>query len=291
MLDRLLLHRCLAMLLASLTCAASFAEAPRVLFLSKSSGYVHSAIKSDAQSPSHVERVLQGIADRHGIDLVSTKDAGRIRTEVLAGLDAVVFYTTGDLTESGDGEGIFGGDSQPPMGANGVAELTAWVEAGGAFLGFHSATDTFADPSGEASPYVRLIGGEFATHGAQFKGALRVVDKAHPTMRHVPQGWTVLDEWYVFKNLAKDRMHVLALLETAKQRLVDEKYDLPDYPIIWCAQVGEGRVFYNGMGHRADVWDRQDFQHAFVDALDWALGKTPLAAAPNFSEVVPGSKY
>jgi len=278
----------LAALISGLYDPTASAAGPRVLFLSKSSGFQHSAITRDGESPSHVERVLQGVAERLGIDMVSTKDASRIRADVLAELDAVVFYTTGDLTEAGDGEGVFGGDGQPPMGEQGIADLTAWVEAGGAFLGFHSATDTFHDSSGRPSPYVRLLGGEFLTHGRQFDGTLRVVDEAHPAMRSIPQGWTVLDEWYVFKNFAEDRMHVLALLDTASQRQAQEMYDRPDYPVIWCAAVGLGRVFYNAMGHREDVWDRKEFQSAFVDSLNWALGTTPLAAAPNFTEVIHG---
>lgn len=283
-----LLSTVAALLLASLGGSwASAQERPRVLFLSKSSGFQHSAITRADGAPSHVERVLTALAQREGWDLTSTKDASSITASRLANVDAVVFYTTGDLTQSGSGEGLFGGDGEPGMESSGVADLIRFVENGGAFLGFHSATDTFHDPSGAASPYVDLIGGEFAGHGAQFEGTLRIVDTSHPATASLPQGWTVRDEWYTFKNLASDRMHVLALLETGPQREKQKLYDRPDYPVIWCLERGRGRVFYNAMGHREDVWDRDVFQRAFVDALRWAMGRGPAGAAPNFAEVSP----
>ena len=173
------------------------------------------------------------------------------------------------------------------MKPDGVADLIAWVENGGALLGFHSAADTFHDPSGAPSPYVRLLGGEFLTHGRQFPGKLRIVDTDHPTMAHVPQDWTLMEEWYAFKNMNVDRVHVLALLDTSSDPYKQEAYKREPYPVIWCASVGKGRVFYNAMGHREETWDDPKFQQAFVDALYWAVGKTPLDAEPNFKVVVP----
>jgi type 1 glutamine amidotransferase len=272
--------------LSLLFTAVTVAESPRVLFLSKSSGFQHSAIAQKAGEPSHVDTVLAGVAAREGWDLVASKDAGLVSAESLREFDVVVFYTTGDLTQEGKGGGGFAGDGNPAMAAGGVEELTAWVEAGGAFLGFHSASDTFHGPDGEVSAYVDLLGGEFAGHGAQFAGKLRVVDEEHPTMAHIPQGWTVNDEWYTFKNVARDRIHVLALLETGSQRSKQKIYDRADYPVIWCGERGKGRFFYNAMGHREDVWDRETFQDAFVDAVRWAMGESPAAAPPNYGEVV-----
>jgi hypothetical protein len=43
------------------------------------------------------------------------------------------------------------------------------------------------------------------------------------------------------------------------------------------------------MGHREETWDNPVFQQAFLDALNWALGKTPLDAEPNFKVVVPAA--
>ena len=266
-----------------------FAEGAKdLLVLSKSSGFEHSSIvRKDNRGTSHVEEVLNRIAKRIGLEVFGTKDASVIRASELEKLDAVIFYTTGDLTQRGTGKGIFGGDGEPAMGPTGVADLIRWVEEGGALLGFHPAADTFHDPTGAPSPYIRLLGGEFLTHGQQFPGRLRIVDPDHPAMAHIPQDWTVLDEWYVFKNMAVDRVHVLALLDPSSDPHGQDAYKRAPYPVIWCAAVGKGRVFYSAMGHREDVWDNPVFQQGLIDALNWALGKTPLDAEPNYDAVVP----
>jgi type 1 glutamine amidotransferase len=281
--------RCILVLSSAGVTASSLTEEqrPRILFLSKSSGYEHSSVARGRRAKSHVEGILDEIANHHGLAFVLTKSAERIEDAELANLDAVVFYTTGDLTQAGSGKGLFGGDGQPPMGPTGVADLIRWVEEGGALMGFHPAADTFHDPSGEPSPYIELLGGEFLTHGQMFPGKLKIVDPDHPTMAHIPQDWTVMDEWYVFKNMNVDRVHVLALLDTSSDPLNQPMYERPPYPVIWCASVGKGRVFYNAMGHREDVWDNPIFQQAFIDALNWALGRTPLDAGPNWKTVVP----
>ena len=135
------------------------------------------------------------------------------------------------------------------------------------------------------SPYTDLLGGQFLGHGRQFEGRLRILDPEHPTMARIPSDWTVRDEWYTFKNVGEESMHVLALLDTSSDTLEQEIYDRDDYPIIWCKSFGAGRVFYNAMGHREDVWDDKIFQGAFVDALHWAIGRSDLEAAPNFNLV------
>src|SRR5688572_20228091 len=276
--------------LITLTASAALAkDPPRVLFLTKSSGFEHPAIARGTGRSSHVDGVLEKVAAKHNFGLVSTKDASLITAAELENLEAVVLYTTGDLTQAGTKQGPFGGDGETPMKPEGVSDLMKWVENGGALLGFHSAADTFHDASGAPSPYVQLLGGEFLTHGRPFEGKLQVVDPDHPTMANIPQDWRVLDEWYAFKNMNIDRVHVLALLDTSTDPYKQEAYKRAPYPVIWCASVGKGRVFYNALGHREEVWDDPKFQQAFVDALYWAVGKTPLDAEPNFKVVVPGS--
>ena len=141
-------------------------------------------------------------------------------------------------------------------------------------MGFHCAADTFHDSKdGPPSVYTEMIGASFLTHGAQFEGALRVVDGAHAVAANIADGWSKKDEWYMFRNLNKAKIHVIALLDPGTERAKQKRYDVPNYPVIWTRTLGDGRVYYNAMGHREDVWDREIFQQAFVDAVRWAVGK------------------
>ncbi|MCF6284188.1 MAG: ThuA domain-containing protein [Candidatus Hydrogenedentes bacterium] len=264
--------------------AAQAAEGPRVLFLSKSAGYEHGVVKVENEVPCHVENIIRPLVEGMGGVLTSTKDGGTVNAENLKNFDVVMFYTTEDLCNSDTG------DKTPAMGPNGMMELINWVKGGGGLVGFHCASDTWHRARNQfspESPYLDMLGGEFRGHGAQFPGVLRVVDQDHPTMAHIKDGWKIHDEWYLFTEFQNESMHVLALLDPAEERAKQEKYVVPNYPVIWCSAPGAGRVFYNAMGHRDDVWTNEDFKRAFVDAIQWASGKGKTDAKPNFAGTVP----
>src|SRR5262245_37753016 len=90
--------------LASLAVAASgFAadeqKSPRrLLFYNRSTGFEHSVVKVKDGKPCFAEAVLRPICEKHGWELVSTKDGDIFTPENIAKFDAFLFYTTGDLT-------------------------------------------------------------------------------------------------------------------------------------------------------------------------------------------------
>jgi type 1 glutamine amidotransferase len=176
------------------------------------------------------------------------------------------------------------------MGLNGQAELIEWVRNGGHFLGFHSATDTFDVPGEEVTPYIEMLGAEFISHGRQFTGTVKVVDPDHPTMTHVPDGWELLEEWYVFRKFNADAIRVLAMVDPGPERDKQDLYNIPAYPVIWVRTFGEGRVYYTALGHREDVWRSDRFQQSFVDAVHWLMDTGDPQAEPNYEQVVPGAK-
>lgn len=271
--------------LAVFGCATvSAAGGPRVLFFSKSAGYEHDVVKVKDGKPCHVETVIRPLIEGRGGTLESTKDGAVISAERLKDFDVVVFYTTEDLCKADCPDG------SPPVDEHGMMALIDWVKAGGGLIGFHCASDTWHRERNQfapESPYLDTLGGEFETHGAQFVGTLKVVDADHPTMAHVKDGWQINDEWYRLKHLQDESMHVLALLDPADERQKQEKYQVPNYPVIWCSTPGAGRVFYNAMGHRDDVWTNPDFQQVFLDCVDWVDGKGEADAEPNWAAAVP----
>jgi type 1 glutamine amidotransferase len=252
----------------------------RILYLSKSAGFEHDVIKTKKGAPSVVDKVLTALVAKMGGEITCTKDASLINAENLKNYDVVIFYTTGVLTEVGT-------DKNPPMGPDGQQALLDWIKTGKGFLGFHAANDTFHSDGTKLTPFVEMIGGEFDTHGGQFKGTVKPVSPGHPAIADIPANWNFADEWYISKNLNTAKMHVLALLEIGAERAKQEKYNMPDYPIIWCRAYGDGRVLYNALGHRDDVWNAETFQKVIVDNIKWVRGDGPLMADPNYDAVVP----
>jgi type 1 glutamine amidotransferase len=256
---------------------------PRVLFISKSAGFQHSVIERNGVSPGMAETIFENVVKAMGGSATATKDASLVNAENLKNFDVVVFYTTGILTEPGT-------DGMPPLGPNGFQELQDWIKGGGGFIGLHCATDTFHGEGDTVTPYIEMIGGEFDGHGPQFFGLFTVVDPTHPAMTPFTSPYKVNDEWYAFKNLNTANIRVLALLDA---RVAFEKmrgkglpaYSTP-YPIAWCRGYGNGRVFYNAMGHREDVWESEVYQKSLANAIIWAKGEGPLNAEPNYDKVM-----
>jgi type 1 glutamine amidotransferase len=56
---------------------------------------------------------------------------------------------------------------------------------------------------------------------------------------------------------------------------------------MWCRAYGDGRVLYNALGHRDDVWNAETFKKVIVDNIKWVRGDGPLMADPNYEAVVP----
>ena len=255
----------------------------RVLYLSKSSGYQHSVVTRDGDKLSSSELIVKTLGNTIGAEVTCTKDASLINAESLKNYDVVVFYTSGNLTESGT-------DKTTPMGPNGVAELVEWIEQGGGFVGFHAACDSYRGEGDATTPYSEMIGGEFAGHGKQFVGDLNFIDTRHPAVKRWPAKWTALEEWYTFVKLNTETMHVLAMCDPGEERTKQEMYNRPDYPLVWCRAQGEGRVYNNALGHRESVWEDKDFQLGIIDAIQWAGGRGRTKAKPNYDKVVPAEK-
>ena len=163
-----------------------------------------------------------------------------------------------------------------------------WIKSGKGFAGMHSATDTFPG----FPPYIEMIGGEFKTHGAQVEVTAINQDPQCPACRHLPANWTVFDEIYQLKNFERSKVHGLLALDKHPNNKTPG-----DYPIAWCKEYGQGRVFYTSLGHREDIWDAQwkdgngerkntpaiaeAYQQHILGGIKWVLGLEPGDAKPQ----------
>ncbi|MEO7600121.1 MAG: ThuA domain-containing protein [Opitutus sp.] len=275
---------------------SDLAGAPvRVLYFSKSAGFEHSAVKRTNGQPSYSENVLTKIAGASGLEFTFSKDGSKFSADYLKQFDAVMFYTSGDLLSVGT-------DGQPAMTAAGKQALLDWVASGRGFVAVHSGSDSFhTGESGggnnphrnqryknygdAADPYIKMLGGEFIKHGPQQVAKARVIDPKFPGFDEVGAELNVKEEWYSLKEFAADD-HVLLVLDTKGMEGSD--YDRPPYPIAWARMHGKGRVAFNAMGHREDVWDSTAYQSMLVGALKWAGGVVQADVTPNLAQVAPG---
>lgn len=192
----------------------------------------------------------------------------RMSLDALSKYDGVIFAnTTGDL---------------PLPDKDGFIQ---WLKSGKAFIGMHSATDTFHG----FRPYIEMIGGEFDGHPWSQMVTVRVDDSANPATRPFDgqSKFEINDEIYQFKSYSRaDKDELLQLDPSNEERpkVARKKGEAPlgffergkrsdgDYAVCWVKPIGQGRVFYTSLGHRDQVWEDPRYQEHILGGIRWALG-------------------
>ena len=163
-----------------------------------------------------------------------------------------------------------------------------WIEEGHAFIGMHSASDTFHPFKG----YIEMLQGEFETHKAQVPADLVAGDTSHPANAGIGAGWNLAqEEMYHIKNQDRSKVRSLWFLRHNPNDVTEKKH----FPVSWCRVDGKGKVFYTSLGHREDLWsdspeikDRKNsveishqYQAHILGGIKWALSLAEGSATPN----------
>lgn len=246
---------CLALLTAGLafipaTDAQTPAAPKRLLVVTHTAGFRHGSIPVARET-------LKELGERSGLWEVEYADSAaeveRLMTaEQLQRFDAVVFAnTTGELLVTEAGKRAF----------------LEWLRGGKAFVGMHSATDTFY----RWPEFGKLIGGYFDGHPWHQKVTIRVEDTAHPATRHLGGSFEITDEIYQFRDWSREDKHVLLSIDNNRIDASKGKRADKDYAVAWTRQEGKGRVFYTSLGHRDEVWRDPRFQQHLIGGITWAM--------------------
>ena len=171
MIDRALFRSLLAasFLVSAFAPSAFTAPKPRILYITTTAGYHHSACEYSVP-------VIKKIARESGaFDVVCSSKTDLITPENLKNFQAVCFSnTTGDLNKF-------------PLSEENRNALVEAVKNGMAFIGVHAATDTYKD----WKPYYEMLGGSFNGHPWHEKVTIDVEDPSHPSAVMLPAKWTI----------------------------------------------------------------------------------------------------
>ena len=163
-----------------------------------------------------------------------------------------------------------------------------WIEDGHAFMGMHSASDTFHPFRG----YIEMLQGEFETHKAQVPADLIAGDTAHPANAGIGAKWDLAqEEMYIIKSQDRSKVRSLWFMRHHPNDAADQRH----FPVSWCRKAGTGKVFYTSLGHREDLWsdspeikDRKNsvelskqYQAHILGGIKWALGLAEGSSEPN----------
>lgn len=214
-------------------------RAARILVFTKTEGYRHASIPAGVAA-------LRGICRQQGWVMDSTEDAADFSEVNLKRYHAVIFLnTTGDVLE--------------PRQEN---AFERYIQAGGGYVGIHSATDTEYGWRW----YGGLSGAYFRGHPEIQDARIRVEDRLHASTQHLSDSvWCRRDEWYNFKEVNTGVKVLLSLDEVSYSggdmcgRLEGGRC----HPLAWSQVYDGGRAFYTGMGHT----DASYREPAFLDHL------------------------
>jgi type 1 glutamine amidotransferase len=224
------------------TTTPSAAQPIRVLMVTATAGFRHDSIPA-AQS------AVAAIAARTGAFVVTrTENLMDLSAARLGSTDVLMFaLTTGELAFD---------DLQKRA-------IVEFVDNGGGFIGFHSATDTlYTWPE-----YGRLVGAYFKEHPWTQRATVSVEDRAHPTTSGLGASFALTEEFYTFRDNPRPSVHVLLTLDPASVGVQG------DFPLAWTQSIGRGRSYYNALGHFPETWSDARFQLQIEAAIRWAAGR------------------
>jgi len=214
----------------------------RVLVFSKTAGFRHSSIAAG-------KAAVQKLGAENGFGVDTTEDASLFTEDSLKKYAAVVFLnTTGNVLDTKQ-----------------EAAFERFIQAGGGFAGIHSATDTEYDWIW----YARLVGGNFDSHPKPQQAKINVVDKNHPSTKHLPDVWERFDEWYNFKNFNKD-VHVLLKID---EKSYEGGKMGEDHPMAWYHDYDGGRAFYTEFGHTEESYADSTYLKHILGGIQYAIGE------------------
>ncbi len=220
-----------------------------VLVYSKNGkGFVHDNI------PAAIASIKQ-IAARIGFTVDVSDDPSLFTDDNLKKYNVLIFNNTNN--------DVFDTDDQK-------LALMHYIEAGGGFVGLHSATGTERNWAW----FKRMIGASFQHHAHHQPFKEIIIDSTNVSVSFLPHIWEQVDECYFFKEVNPD-LHVLLVHDLST--LLDDK-EKPDFygassPSAWCHEFDGGREWYTSLGHDSTTYFKPDFQKHILGGIEWAIGK------------------
>ncbi|MEA2762749.1 MAG: cytochrome c [Gemmatimonadaceae bacterium] len=244
-------------------------DSSRVLVFSKTAGFRHSSIGVGIAA-------IRKMGAENGFSVDATEDANAFTSKNLGRYRAVVFLnTTGDVLDAAQQD-----------------DFERYIQAGGGYVGIHSAADTEYDWPW----YGRLAGAWFTSHPNNpnvRKGTYRVLDKNHPSTEGFPDTWDREDEFYNFKSI-DPTIHVLVDID---EKSYQGGTNGDHHPMSWYHDFDGGRAWYTNMGHTEATYTEPLFLKHVLGGLRYAMGTGKVdfgRARPEenrFTKVVLAQKF
>ncbi len=242
----------IALVIVSLFSACGRSGKARVLVFSKTAGFRHSSI------PNGKAAIIQ-LGKENDFLVDTTESADWFVEDSLKNYSAVIFLnTTGDVLNHYQ-----------------QAEFERYIQAGGGFMGVHSATDCEYNWPW----YGKLVGAYFKSHPKTQQAKLNVKDKSHPSTSHLPDVWERTDEWYNFQVSPSDSD--VKVLVSIDEKSYEGGENGDNHPMVWHHDYDGGRAFYTEFGHTEESYQDPNYLKHLLGGIKHTIGKN---AALDYSK-------
>ena len=228
---------------------------PRILVFNKTEFYFHESTVAGTEA-------LEQLCRDNGFHPDITDDAETFTEENLRRYVAVVFLNTAGDVLNYKQEG----------------ELERYIQAGGGFVGIHTAIDT----EHNWKWYGKLIGAQFDGSTDVQKAALQVQENNHPATQHLSAEWQIRDEWFNLKNISPGINVLLTLDENSCQGGTMGNF----HPVSWYHEFDGGRAFITALGHEKALYTESAFRQHLLGGLKYAAGDNQL---PDYNKPRPAA--
>lgn len=216
----------------------------RVLVFTRAQGFVHGSIDDGVA-------MIETLGTENGFVVDETDQADVFTAGGLAPYDVVVWLsTTGDVLDAGQ-----------------QAAFEAYLQAGGGYVGIHAAADCEYD-----WPWYGILLGDgawFLSHPQIQTATLQLEAPDHPAAGFTAAETPFEDEWYNFRANPRPAVEVIMTLDESSYNPGSGAMG-DDHPIVWAQEIGLGRAFYTGLGHRSETYADLRFRAQILGAIRWA---------------------
>ncbi|CAN5396409.1 hypothetical protein BH09GEM1_BH09GEM1_27770 [soil metagenome] len=146
-----------------------------------------------------------------------------------------------------------------------------YIEAGGGFVGIHSASGSQRD-----WPYFwSVLGGKFVEHPKLQPFVVHVVDSTGVIAKGVPGEFQWADEPYFTDHVNPDIHPVLVIDRTLLEGTSKMKSDVESYrnplPLAWWHRFDGGREYYIALGHKKEDYENPLLYGLIANGIAWAM--------------------
>lgn len=236
--------------------ACSPQKESKVLVFSKTSGFRHGSIETG-------QKAIEKLGKENGFSVTITENPEYFNEDSLKAYSAVIFLnTTGDILDYYQ-----------------QADFERYIQAGGGYVGIHSATDT----EYEWPWYGKLVGAYFKGHPRVQEATLNVINKSHPSTSMLPDEWVRSDEWYNFRDINPNLNILIKIDESSYEGGTNDG----DHPMAWYHDYDGGQVFYTEFGHTNESFVEPLFLQHLLGGIQYAIGNDKRDYSKATSDRVP----